>query len=278
MSTSGTVFETLVDDAALLGAAVAAAAAVAGHRTHRAAWYAPVVGPLVVPDTLLGQLGRLAAPGPSGPSEPAEPIEVSVVTSGGAGGLAALARRLDQGLPGVSVVAAETALRDLDDLAGNAARVAAAAAELGPEVEVYVELPYAPGWIPAVAEVEAAGLLGHLRSDGSGTDRLAEQLSVLVEADLGFKISGPIGAGDVHAGRGLVTVLMAIDALVDGSDPSEAARLLQTTDRDRITAAAGSWSAAAQQRIRRRLRSVDGGDVSGLVTDLVGLGLLDGPA
>ena len=276
--TTGAVFEALVDDAALLAAAGANADPVAGHRSHRAAWYAPVVGPLVVLDTQLGQLARLTAPGPNEPAEPAEPIEVSVLTSGGAGGLAALARRLEQGLPGVSVVAAETALRDLDDLAGNAARVAAAAAELGPGVEVYVELPYAPGWIPAVAEVEAAGLLGKLRSDGGGTDRLAEQLSVLVEADLGFKITGPTWAGDVDAGRGLITLLMALDALIDGSDPSEAQRLLQTTDRERIVAAAGSWSAAGEQRIRRRLRSVDCGDVSGLLTDLVGLGLLDGPA
>ena len=87
-------------------------------------------------------------------------------------------------MSGVRVVAVESALRDLDDLAGNAARVASAAGELDESIAVFVEIPYAPGWERAVEEVEAAGLLGKIRTgspDNSGTPpyaQLAEQLSV----------------------------------------------------------------------------------------------------
>ena len=95
------------------------AEAVAAHREHRQAWYASMIGPLVVPDQRPST--RLRAHGPT------PTATVSVINTGGAGGLLGLARR---DLPGVRVVAVESALRDLDDLAGNAARVASAAGEL----------------------------------------------------------------------------------------------------------------------------------------------------
>ena len=78
---------------------------------------------------------------------------------GGAGGVTALARRAGR----LHLVAVETVLRDLDDLAGNAARVVAAAADLPPGVDVFVGFPAANGTVDAVEVVEAAGLLGGSR-------------------------------------------------------------------------------------------------------------------
>ena len=73
------------------------AEAVRAHLEHRQAWYAPMIGPLVVPDTALRQVLR---------AEPVEvrgealrqaqgTLDVSVINTGGAGGLLGLARRDD---------------------------------------------------------------------------------------------------------------------------------------------------------------------------------------
>ncbi len=280
---SSALFTGLVDDAAMFPPGNASAArAVTEHRRHRTSWYAPMIGPLVVPDTALAEVGRVAGD---------EAIDVSVVNTGGAGGLTALARR---SVAGVNIVAVESALRDLDDLAGNASRVAAAAAELDPEIAVFVELPYAPGWVRAVEEVEAAGLLGKIRTGGVEPEaypsaaQLAEQLSILVETDLSFKATaglhhagpntGRNDRGDALAQHGFLNLLMALDALVDGTDLAEAEDLLRVSDLDRIAAAVGSWDESSQRRVRRRLRSFGCCGVRDPIGDLVGLGLLSAPA
>jgi hypothetical protein len=279
VAASDALFAGLVDDAAMFPPGNAPVAeAVAMHRGHRQAWYSGVIGPLVVPDQALRQAQD--ASGDTG-----SPLAVSVINTGGAGGLLGLARR---DLPGVRVVAVESALRDLDDLAGNAARVASAAGELDEEVAVFVEIPYAPGWERAVAEVEAAGLLGKIRTgspDNSGTPpyaQLAEQLHVLVEADLPFKATAglhhaqptPGADADRPTQHGFLNVLTAVDALVEGASVAEAADALRHTD----PAAIGAWSEATASRVRRRFRSFGCCGVLDPVRDLVALGLVEEPA
>jgi hypothetical protein len=128
------LFDGLLDDEALVRAPEPRVpAVVAEHRELRAA-HPSLLATLVVPDHQLTKVGQQVPAG--------ESVPVSVITSGGAGGLLALTRR---DIPGVDIVSAEPALRDLDDLAGSALRVVSAAAELGPDVAVYVDLPYAPG-------------------------------------------------------------------------------------------------------------------------------------
>jgi hypothetical protein len=231
-----------------------------GEASHRALLDRPdgwVVGPLVVGDERLAGLGA--------------DVALSVVTSGGAGGLAALARRAGA----LRLVAAETVLRDLDDLGGNATRVVAAAAELGDGVDVYVGIPAASGTVDAVEVVEAAGLLGRVSlADASGTGGAGAQLSVLVEADLPFKATG-LGA-DPFGPYGVVAVLMAVAVLVDGADPSEADALLREVDEHRATMALGAWDEATAARVRRRLRGVDCPDVAATLDRLAAVGLLAG--
>jgi hypothetical protein len=242
-----------------------AAEAVAGYEEHQHTWFSGLLGPLVLPDRRLAEVGRVAAP---------RVVPVSVLNTGGAGGLIALAGRET---PGLEVVAVESALRDLDDLAGNAARVAAAAQELGDEVTVFVEIPYGPGWIAAAEEVEAAGLLGKIDAGNPpGADRLAERLSVLVETDLPVKVSGlerpGASTGDSAAGR-LAGLLLGLDALIDGATTEEAADLLRLDDPVRLTAGLANLDAPARSRIRRRLRSVDAVSMSTMATGLRSLGL-----
>lgn len=149
------------------------------------------------------------------------------------------------------MAAAESALRDLDDLAGNAARVVAAARQLPDHMSVFVGLPGPVdlGWQRAVAVVEEAGLQAKL--DVAGPDAmLAARLSALIEADLPFKLTG------LDLDR-LPAVVALIDALIEGAEPAEAAELAATP----VTMAElGSWDDLRQARVRRRLVSCDAVD------------------
>jgi hypothetical protein len=272
----------LVDDAAMFPPGNAEVAeAVAAHRGYRRAWFGDLIGPLVVADQRLAEVGRAVEPA-------SQPLAVSVVNTGGAGGLLSLARRE---IEEVHVVAVESALRDLDDLAGNAARVASAAADLDAAVRVFVEIPYAPGWERAVAEVEAAGLFGKIRTgspDNSETptyDQLAHQLSVLVEADLPFKAT----AGLHHAWRtdgpdptrprqhGFLNLLAALEALVEGAAESEAVDLLARADAMQVRVVIAGWNEATAAKVRRRLVSFGCCGVLDPVNDLVASVLLEEP-
>ncbi len=286
MGATSVLWERLVDDAAMFPPGNAPVAdAVAAHRQHREAWYGFLIGPLVVSDQRLAEVGRSAA---------SEPVAVSVVNSSGAGGLVALAGRTVDSVPVVSV---ESALRDLDDLAGNAARVVAAAEMLAEDVAVFVEIPYAAGWERAVAVVEEAGRYAKLRTGGGPTgapsaDQLARQLSVLIEADLPFKVTAGVphadaqtGAADAPTGtggsrldqHGILNLLVAVHALVDGASLDDAAAVLRESDGRVLTDRIGGWSEADATRVRRRLRSFGCCGALNQVGDLVALGLLAAP-
>ena len=278
------LFKGLLDDAAMFPPGNAnAAEAVAAHLTWRAGRFAALLGPLVVPDDSLAVVGREAA-------KAGRPVQVSVVNTSGAGGLVALARRAVDNL---QIVAVEAALRDLDDLAGNAARVVSAAAELDPEINIFVELPFAPGWERAVEVVEAAGLFGKIRTGGTepamypDADRLAAQMSILVEADLPFKATAGLhhawpnqalsASGETLPQHGFLNLLVAIDALVEDAQVLEAAALLRTRDQEMITSTVAGWDAERAARVRRRFRSFGCCGVGDPIDDLVSAGLLEAP-
>jgi hypothetical protein len=250
------VFRALLHDSPGSGQAHDAAA----HRALLSRRDGGAVGPLVVGDERLSGLDG--------------DVALSVLVGGGAGGVAALARRTGD----LHVVAVETVLRDLDDLAGNATRVVAAAAELPDGVEVFVGLPGVSGTVGAVEVVEAAGLLARVdlssagRAGGGPGPRPVELLSVLVEADLPFKATG-LGV-EPFGPYGVVAVLMAVEALVDGADPRDAEALLTEVDEHRAGVALSAWLPATADRVRRRLRGVDCVDVAATLDRLGGAGLL----
>lgn len=248
------LFDSLFDDESLVRLPeTPAVAALADHLALRDA-YKSWLATFVVPDRQLAEVARHV---------PAEVrIPVSVITSGGAGGLLGLARRT---LPGVDIVSAEPALRDLNDLAGSAARVISAAAELGGDIAIFVGLPYAPGWQAAVELVEAAGLYGKLAAEQVEPRRTAEQLSILIEADLPFKIT--TGSSD-----GGLAVLAATEALIDGASLDDAAELIQYAGNDQTQPVVPAWGQATQSRIRRRIRRLGSHRLADLINDYAAAG------
>jgi hypothetical protein len=246
------LFDSIFDDETLVRRPqTTVAAALTGHLGLRNT-YGRMLATLVVPDR---QLAEVARDVPA-----AVRIPVSVVTSGGAGGLLGLARR---DLPGIDIVSAEPALRDFDDLAGSAARVVSAAAELDREIAIFVELPYAPGWDAAVELVEAAGLYGKIAAGEAEPRQTAEQLSILIEADLPFKITGRRG--------GWLQLLTAVDALIDGANLDDAATLIKSGDNDQVRTNMSAWEQTTLSRIRRRIRRLGTDQVADVINACVAI-------
>ena len=244
------LFDSLLDDEILVRRPETPVAAVlAQHRELRNA-YRGLLATLVVPDPRLTEIARQVPPDAS--------IPVSVITSGGAGGLLALARHHPAG---IEIASVEPTLRDLDDLAGSAARVVSAAGELRSEIGVFIELPYAPGWEAAVEVIEAAGLYGKIAAGNAGPRQVVEQLSILIEADLPFKITSSL-EGDWLA------VLRAVEALVAGASLDDAVELMRLDDRDRVGTAISSWDQMTQSRVRRRVRRLGTDRVQDVINNL----------
>jgi hypothetical protein len=230
------LLDSLLDDETLVRRPQARAAAVVPDHLELRRAYRTQLATLVVPD---GRLAEVARHIPAGITFP-----VSVIISGGAGGLLGLARRK---LPGIEIVSAEPGLRDLDDLAGSAARVVSAAAELGSETAIFVELPYAPGWEAAVELVEAAGLSGKIAADDAEPRETVEQLSILIEADLPFKITS-------RSGSSWWSLLKAVSALIDGASIDDAAELIQFDGNVKVIPPKSAWQGTPWSQIRRRVR------------------------
>ncbi|HEX8488184.1 MAG TPA: hypothetical protein VF642_06555 [Propionibacteriaceae bacterium] len=263
MTASASLSFGLIDDAApLLSWSDDLSVLVADHRGHRSGRLEPCLAALVVRDQQLSELGRV---------EGVAGLPVLAVNTSGAGGLAALGRR---SIVGVQLVAVQSAIRDLDDLAGNAARVVSAAGELPESVEVYVELPYAPGWQRAIEVVEAAGVYGTVRASAGGGGRaaaggghglgsdheLVQQLHALVEADLPFAVAG--------WDRSLAALLLAVHGLVEEAPPDEVVSMLADPG---AAVVVSQWDDSDAARVRRRLRRVQCRDLAASTADLAGL-------
>ena len=247
--------DSLVDDETLIRQAEAPVATVVARHCELRNAYPGLLATLVVPDSRLTEIARQIPPSAS--------VSLSVVTSAGAGGLLALTRHNPLG---VDIASAEPTLRDFDDLAGSAARVISAAGELEREVAVFIELPYTPGWRAAIELIEAAGLCGKI-SVGRAEPRrqVAEQLSILIEADLPFKISSALD-------ENWSALLVAVEALIAGASLEDATDLLRLSDHDQVRTAMASWDQTTQSRVRRRVRRIGTARVRDVITDLAAYG------
>ena len=278
-------YAALVDDAAMFPPGNAPLAeAVAGYRRHRYAPHAELVGPFVVSDVRLPELAELLVA-----SGDDEPLPVTVVVSGGAGALEPAARWAD-GSRHLELRGLEIALRDLDDLAGAARRVVAAA-DLGLDVPVYVEPPVVQppggpghGWLAALDEVAAADLRLKFRTGGVTADLFpsAADLGTAIDAALDRELPFKCTAGLHHAvhhragdtgfeHHGFLNVLLAVRATLDGDDLTAA---LNERDASVVVARLEAIGSEALVRARRWFTSFGCCGVSDPFDDLVSLGLV----
>ena len=278
-------YSALVDDAAIFPPGNAPLPdAVEAFRSHRDEPYADLVGPFVVGDTRLPELVEVLGRGS------AEPLPVTVVLSGGAGALEPAVRWAGR-TPLVEPRGFEIALRDLDDLLGAARRTVAAAAELGLDVPVFVELPLGEhvgshGWSAALDEVAAADLRLKLRTGGLDAAAFpsSEALAIAIDAALDRELPFKCTAGLHHAVRhraetsgfehhGFLNVLLAVRAALDGDD---VVAVLDERDAGAVAARVREIGGDALVRARRWFTSFGCCGVTDPWQDLVALGLVPG--
>ena len=265
----------LVDDAAIFPPGDAPLPeAVAAHVARRDEWYADLVGGFVVTDVRIPEI--------------TEQLSLAIVVTGGAGAIEGALKLGARG--GHEVAGVEIALRDLDDLAGNARRVtkAADAAGLDPET-VYVELPHAPdigAWLRAADEVAAAGMRLKFRSGGleehlfPATHALARWIDAALDRETPFKCTAGLhnavrhDADDGFTHHGFLNVLLATFRAFDGATADEVAAVLDERDANALAQAAGSEDLT---RARRWFTSFGSCSVQEPLDDLIALGLQEKP-
>jgi hypothetical protein len=266
----------LVDDAAIFPPGDAPLPeAVAAHVARRQEWWADLVGPFVVTDQRLAEVGQ--------------PLRVAVVVTGGAGGIEPAARLAER--KGHEVAGVEVALRDLDDLAGNARRVAAATAACDVDDDrVYVELPHVPdtgSWLRAADAVAEAGLRLKFRTGGleasafPAAHALARWIDAALDRETPFKCTAglhhAVAQEDSETGfghHGFLNVVLATVRAFDGAPVGDVAELLGTRDADALVSAARAEDLG---RGRRWFTSFGSCSVTEPLDDLLALGLLEKP-
>ena len=274
----------LVDDAAIfppgdspLDDAVAAFAA------RRDEWYADLVGSFVVKDVDVPNVDA--------------PLPLSIVVTGGAGAIGG-ALKLAAKSP-CSVAGLEIALRDLDDLAGNARRVVAAvdAARseglLDDELPVYVELPHVgstASWLAAADEVAAAELRLKFRTGGLEADlfphahALARWIDASLDRETAFKCTAGLHNALRHTGddgfehHGFLNVLLATRLAFDGASTDDVVAVLEQRDAEPLLALWHDQGEQAMARTRRWFTSFGSCSVAEPRDDLISLGLVEAPA
>jgi hypothetical protein len=272
-------FRRLVDDAAVFPPGDAplpeALSAYVGRRDE---WYADLVASFVVTDVAIPEV--------------TEAVPVSVVVTGGAGAIAGalkLAVKRD-----LTVAGLEIALRDPDDLPGNARRVTAAVdavrgeGALDEDTPVYVELPQteaSAGWLTA-ADVVAEGehrlkfRTGGLEADLFPTpETLAGWIDAALDRETPFKCTAGLHHAIAHRDHetgfphhGFLNVLLATRQAFDGAATAEVATLLADHYPNDLVALARTSDLAGA---RRWFVSFGSCSVQEPLDDLVGLGLVE---
>ena len=271
MSTA--LFSRLVDDAAVFPPGdLPLDDAVPAHRRHRAASHAHLVGLFVCTDEQLPAVAKLAGD---------EPLEVAVVVTGGAGGIESVvgfAGRNDV----LEVKALEVRLRDEDDLARNAQRVAAMCASCVGDEEVFIETGLEGGWERALDVVAESGFNAKLRTGGLSADlfpssaQVASFIAACLDREVSFKCTAGLHnavrhvADDGFDHHGFLNVLLATRASLDGASVADVAAVLDDRSGPSLARAASMLDSG----VRRWFRSFGSCSIDEPVQDLTSLGLM----
>ncbi|GAA4408254.1 hypothetical protein GCM10023168_25330 [Fodinibacter luteus] len=281
----------LVDDAAVFPPGNAPLdEAVASHAGHRAAWYAGCIGPLLVPVTSVAHLVEVldvrdAAAGPGEVSAPAVLDVVLVARPGADPALVTAGLDALRDEPRVRVVAVELAWEEgwrdlgLDDVrlalevprgSEQAAAVADVRAALtgGRRVVAKFRTGPTPAW-PWPDEAELAAFIDHCTRLG---------VPFRLTGGLHHAVRGRYEVGGVpEENHGVLNVLVATAASLEGGGPDEVAGLLAVRDAEAIADLATAWPDATVARVRGAFTAYGCCTVTDPVGELADLALLPRP-
>ncbi|MEU7777112.1 hypothetical protein [Micromonospora parva] len=232
----------LVDDAAVFPPGSATLPdALAAHRQHRAAWYADLVGPLLVPASTVAA-GEL-----SGLVDPDEGLVVGVIGDTGIGNLPfALSFLAPDGVTARQVEVA-VAKRGEDPLPGIA-ELLRLTGELAGVEAIYAELPLTFGLMGALdalvaARADGVPVAAKFRTGGLAAELfptpadLAAVICACRDRDLPFKLTAGLHQAIRHLDpetgfthHGYANVLAATLAAADGDGVRSVAELLTVVD------------------------------------------------
>lgn len=287
----------LVDDAAIFPPGNAPmAVAVEAHRRHRSAWYADLVGPLLVSDARLPEL--IDVIGAASTGEDHEPLAVRVVVSGGAGAIEPAVTWVRRE-PGLRLNGIEVAARDdagsPGGLAHNITRILTALSALDQPVAAHVELPRLHGpqpggeWLRGLDVLATAEVAAKLRTGGASDDahpseaELAHCVDALLDRELAFKATAGLHYAVRHTSpqgweqHGFLNLTVATGSLLDGDGQAAAVQVLAGRNPEPLVEQAAAWGAGTLPSSRRWFTSFGCCQVLDPVNDLVSLGLLDPP-
>jgi hypothetical protein len=285
------LFAGLCDDAALFPPGNAAVAdAVPAHMAHRAAWYAPLVGPFLAGADKIAAVGAAAR----------EPLDVVLIVRAGPAALAPALEHLSA-WPALRLVGVELG----PDTAGTPAQAAdrgcrALARELPAGATGVVELRRGPGLDDALDAVAASPYRAKYRTGGlepgafPGTVELAAFISGCAARGLPFKCT----AGLHHAVRhtdpatgfthhGFLNLLAAThaaardaaatDSAATGPVPPGPEALLATRSGDELAAAVSDLMPRQVSDARALFTAYGTCSIAEPLDDLAALGLIDPP-
>jgi len=284
-TTTPVLLRSLVDDAAVFPPGNAALAdAVTRHAVHRRAPYAGCVGPLLVPASAVADLVRVLDEQDAGTSS-ADPLRLVLVARPGADPAA--------------VTAAVDALRDDP-------RVRVVGAELGWYAGWYealagllplaVEMPRGADGDRAFAEVRSAHREGlevvlKFRTGPTPTWPWPDEAELaaflrLAAPEVPFKLTGGLhhavrGNYEVAAvpeeNHGVLNVLLATSAALEGADLDEVAALLGVRDAVALADLVAAWPERTASRVRAAFTAYGCCTVTDPLGELADLGLLPQP-
>ena len=267
----------LLDDAAVFPPGDAEVdAAVAAHRTYRSAWFADLVGPLLVRASQVDAL--------LGATDAGDDLELGLVADSGLAGLVEGVHRLLDQDDRVRLAQVEIAL-PTDHAPGAAARVLVE--QLALSSTAYVEVPRA-GYEEALDVLARDGAeRAKYRTGGAAPDAVPDEaeLAAFLRACLDRRLAFKLTAGLHHALRttvagteqhGFLNVLAAVAVGGAGADVGDMARLLALRE---VGPVVHVLRDADVRAVRGAFVSFGCCGVTDPVDDLVALGLLspDGP-
>ncbi|MGW4130541.1 hypothetical protein [Amycolatopsis japonica] len=267
------LFAGLCDDAAVFPPGLAPLPdAVAAHDEHLGAWYAGLVGPLVIAATALGDLAEVL-------DGRETPLPVSVTLPGGPAQLDGVNEAVAK-LP-VKLEALEIAV---PDGMGPDELLAALSHATAP---VFVEIPRDERRVPLLTALSGTGHQAKFRTGGVRADLYPDEaeLAAAVRAAVAASVPFKATAGLHHALRntdpetgfeqhGFLNLMLATDAVLTGGDAEAVlaerdgavvAERLRALDADRVAA------------LRAGFTSFGTCSITDPLTELAGLGLLEAP-